>query len=125
MTMNQNERRIFLIRSLLDESDQYADIRIPKDIQAQKQLLRALMNVRMPGPVNDDFLRIQDAYLKEETAKKGMTDWKDLTPVEEGIILWQGDITTLKCGAVVNAANSGMTGCYVPCHTCIDNPMLN
>ena len=37
------------------------------------------------------------------------------------IQLWQGDITTLRCDAIVNAANSGMTGCYVPCHACIDN----
>lgn len=38
-----------------------------------------------------------------------------------GLYLWQGDITTLKCDAIVNAANSGMTGCYIPNHRCIDN----
>ncbi len=35
--------------------------------------------------------------------------------------MWQGDITTLKVGAIVNAANSGLTGCYIPKHSCIDN----
>ncbi len=35
--------------------------------------------------------------------------------------MWRGDITTLQCDAIVNAANSGMTGCYQPCHNCIDN----
>lgn len=44
-----------------------------------------------------------------------------LQPVKPGIYLWQGDITTLHCDAIVNAANSGMTGCYVPNHRCIDN----
>ena len=38
-----------------------------------------------------------------------------------GVYLCQGDITTLKCDAIVNAANSGMTGCYIPNHRCIDN----
>ena len=79
------------------------------------------MNIRPPLPIGEDFLTVQDAYLREETAQKGVTDITKLKPVEPGIYLWQGDITTLKCGAVVNAANSGLTGCYVPCHGCIDN----
>lgn len=37
------------------------------------------------------------------------------------LYIWQGDITRLQTGAIVNAANSGMTGCYQPCHNCIDN----
>ena len=119
--MTQEERRIFLIRKLLSEQPQYRDLQIPSDEAEQRTLLRSLMNVRPPHPMEDDFLTVQDAYLQEETAQKGVTDIADLTPVEPGIYLWQGDITTLKCGAVVNAANSGMTGCYVPCHGCIDN----
>lgn len=63
----------------------------------------------------------QYKYLQAETAVKGITDLDDLNPVEDGIYLWQGDITTLHCDAIVNAANSGMTGCYVPNHRCIDN----
>ena len=119
--MTQTERRIFLIRALQQEEARYRDLSVPADETEQKNLLRSLMNVRPPRPVSDDFLEIQDEYLREETAGKGITDIADLTPEEPGIYLWQGDITTLKCGAVVNAANSGMTGCYVPCHRCIDN----
>ncbi len=119
--MTQTERRIFLIKKLADESAQYRNLPIPPDTVGQKKLLRSLMNVRPPQPAEEDFLTAQDAYLQEETARKGVTDMADLTPMEPGIYLWQGDITTLKCGAVVNAANSGMTGCYVPCHGCIDN----
>ena len=87
----------------------------------QRQLLRGLMNVRAPQRIGADFLQVQDNYLQDETAAKGMTDLADLTPVQPGLYLWQGDITTLKCDAIVNAANSGMTGCYVPNHRCIDN----
>lgn len=119
--MKQSERRIFLIKSLLQERTEYRDISISSDIEQQKQLLRALMNVRTPQQIGTEFLRIQDEYLKYEIAAKGITDVAELTPVQQGIYLWQGDITTLKCDAVVNAANSGMTGCYIPNHRCIDN----
>ena len=119
--MTQTQRRTFLIRKLLSEQPRYRDLTVPADEAKQKTLLRSLMNVRPPYPIGEDFLTVQDAYLQEETARKGVTDIADLTPVEPGIYLWQGDITTLKCGAIVNAANSGMTGCYVPCHGCIDN----
>ena len=74
-----------------------------------------------PVRIGADFLQIQDEYLQDETAAKGITDVADLTPVQPGLYLWQGDITTLKCDAIVNAANSGMTGCYIPNHRCIDN----
>ncbi len=119
--MTQAERRTFLIQRLLEEQHRYRDLQIPSGEAEQKSLLRALMNVRPPKPIGKDFLAVQDAYLREETVRKGVTDIAGLTPVEPGICLWQGDITTLKCGAIVNAANSGMTGCYVPCHGCIDN----
>ena len=119
--MKQSERRIFLIKSLLQERTEYRDISISADTEQQKQLLRALMNVRAPQQIGTEFLRIQDEYLKYEITAKGITDVAELTPVQQGIYLWQGDITTLKCDAVVNAANSGMTGCYIPNHRCIDN----
>ena len=110
-----------MIKSLLQERTEYRDISISADTEQQKQLLRALMNVRTPQQLGKEFLRIQDEYLKYEIAAKGITDVAELTPVQQGIYLWQGDITTLKCDAVVNAANSGMTGCYIPNHRCIDN----
>ena len=119
--MTQEERRTFVIQKLIDEQPQYRDLRIPSDEAEQRKLLRSLLNVRPPIPVGEDFLTVQDAYLQEEAARKGITDTAGLTPIEPGIYLWKGDITTLKCGAVVNAANSGLTGCYIPCHGCIDN----
>lgn len=119
--MNQSERRRYLIQKLLNEQKEYSNYSIPEDSQGQKDLLRGLLNVRAPKVLSREFLKIQDEYLKEETEKKGITELADLTPVEQGIYLWQGDITTLRCDAIVNAANSGMTGCYAPNHKCIDN----
>ena len=119
--MNQSERRMSLIRVLLKENPEYQELRIPADADTQRQLLRGLLNIREPRRIGTDFLQIQDAYLQEETAAKGITDAADLTPLQPGLYLWQGDITTLKCDAIVNAANSDMTGCYCPNHSCIDN----
>ena len=119
--MNQSERRLFLIQSLLKENPEYRDMGIPADANSQRQLLRGLLNIRAPRRSSPDFLQIQDEYLQTETSAKGITDVADLTPLQSGLYLWQGDITTLKCDAIVNAANSGMTGCYCPNHGCIDN----
>ena len=119
--MNQSERRIVLIRVLLKEHPEYQELRIPTEADTQRQLLRGLLNIREPRRSSPDFLQIQDEYLQEETSAKGITDAADLAPLQPGLYLWQGDITTLKCDAIVNAANSGMTGCYCPNHGCIDN----
>lgn len=110
-----------MIRSLLDEKPEYRNIKIPHDSSEQKTLLRSLMNVRLASPVSEDFQRIQDEYLQEENRRKGIVELSALTPIQKEIYLWRGDITRLACGAIVNAANSGMSGCYQPCHNCIDN----
>lgn len=119
--MTQAERRIYLIKHLLAEQPRYQGSSVPADTAEQKRMLRSLMNIRVPQPIGQDLLAVQDEYLQGELAQKGVADLADLMPVSEGIYLWQGDITTLRCDAIVNAANSGMTGCYVPCHGCIDN----
>ena len=119
--MKQTEKQVFLIKRLLAENSRYCGITIPADDDEQKRLLRSLMNVRQAAPVPEDVLRVQDEYLQEESRKVGITSVEDLMPIADDLYLWQGDITTLRCGAIVNAANSGMTGCYQPCHACIDN----
>lgn len=117
--MTQTERRLFLIQALLRERGERFEL--PREEYNQKRLLRSLFNIRMPDDASEEFLRIQDEYLQEEISRKGITDIADLEPLQENIYLWQGDITTLKCGAIVNAANSQMLGCFSPCHGCIDN----
>ncbi len=119
--MTQEERRIYLIGELLREQPRYRDIELPPNEQEQKRLLRSLLNVRMSRAVSREFLSVQDAYLQAATAEKGITELSNLQPVQDGLYLWQGDITTLRCDAIVNAANSQMLGCFCPCHGCIDN----
>lgn len=110
---------MYIIRALLEENPRYPEI--PPSDKQQKMLLRSLMNVRPPRPISEGFLAVQDEYLQEELRQRGITDLADLTPIGEGIYLWQGDITTLRCDAIVNAANSQLLGCFCPCHGCIDN----
>ena len=90
--MNHDEQRRWLIRKLLEENIQYRGYKIPAGEQEQKDLLRSLMNVRMPKTID-----------------------------RERLYLWQGDITALKVDAIVNAANSQMCGCFQPLHNCVDN----
>ncbi|WP_173552920.1 macro domain-containing protein [Sharpea azabuensis] len=97
--MDHDTQRITLLKALLDDNPQYRHLEIPTDSTEQKQLIRALMNIRMPEPISQDILDIQDAYLQEE----------------------QGDMTTLKVDAIVNPANSAMLGCFRPLHNCVDN----
>lgn len=117
--MTQNERLSFLLNYLIQERNER--VQTPADILEQKQLLRALMNLRAPKAVSEKFMKIQNDYLQQETRNKGITDARTLTPIRDKLYVWQGDITTLKCGAIVNAANSALLGCFIPCHGCIDN----
>lgn len=119
--MNQSENRRYLIEELLKEQPRYAHLQIPTDAEGEKQLLRSLMNVRMPKKIRPEFLHVQDEYLKAVAEEKGVVTLSDMEAVQPDLYIWKGDITRLKVGAIVNAANSGMTGCYQPCHNCIDN----
>ena len=119
--MEHRKKREYLIQYLLNENIHDSMNVIPQSDSEQRILLRGLLNTRMPAPVSPSFLEVQDAYLQEELRQRGITRFEDLRPIQQGIYLWQGDITTLKCGAIVNAANSQMLGCFCPNHGCIDN----
>ena len=141
--MTQEERRLYLITELLKEDKGSAGFKlglvpgneggfvIPDDEKSQRDILRALMNIRGPYSISEDFLRIQDEYLQQVNKERGITDIADLKCIKEivgssptmtrGLYLWQGDITTLKVDAIVNAANSALLGCFAPLHICIDN----
>lgn len=121
--MNQDERRLFLIRHLMNEDIRLRRLQIPDDVQGQRDMLRSLMNIRLPRHAADDFLMVQDEYLRQRIIERGITDVCDLQPAasDERLFVWQGDITTLRCDAIVNACNSRMLGCFSPMHSCIDN----
>ncbi len=120
---SQRERRLWLIEALKHDMPEYAAIATPADEAGQRRLLRSLMNVRPPRPAPAGFLEVQDAYLKARLVERGVFDSASLIPTKYNsrIYLWKGDITTIKIGAIVNAANSALLGCFEPCHACIDN----
>lgn len=121
--MTQEERREYLLKYLLKEDLRFRGRNMPTGKLAQERLLRALMNIRYPKPISEEFLKVQDSYLLERAIERGIIDITELKPVESDgrLYIWQGDITTLKCDAIVNACNSQMLGCFYPLHGCIDN----
>lgn len=108
-----------MIGYLIDERNE--DIAVPQDYDSKRALLRSLMNIRPPLKISDEFLKVQDEFLTAETLNKHLTGIEDIEDVDGRIMLWQGDITTLKVDAIVNAANSKLLGCFIPQHNCIDN----
>ena len=122
----------FLISELCNEEERYKNISIPEDKDEKRVLLRSLMNVREAKKVSDKFLKIQGRFLRKESIEKGIVKLEEIKTIKDKfpennlkyadkISLWQGDITRLEVDAIVNAANSQMLGCFVPCHRCIDN----
>ncbi len=127
----QSERLDFLLDALKEDSIQYKNLQVGNSETEKRNAVRSLMNVRMPRSISDDFLEVQDIFLQEEAKKKGIVTLAEIPTVKDAyesqrsfadrMSIWQGDITCLQVGAIVNAANSQMIGCFVPCHRCIDN----
>lgn len=128
---NQEERLDVLLKEFKEDSIQYKDWESGASYAEKRRALRALMNIRMPRAMQADVVKLQDEFLTEEAKEKGVVSLDMIPtaakafgskhPFADRISIWQGDITRLQAGAIVNAANSQMLGCFVPCHRCIDN----
>ena len=128
---DQEERLDYLLKEFKEDSVQYRDLEVDDDYDSRRMALRSLMNIRMPGEMPEEVLKVQDEFLEEEAKEKGIVTLSDIQTIQEEyqsshpyadkISIWKGDITRLAAGAIVNAANSQMLGCFIPCHRCIDN----
>lgn len=129
--MNQEERLYYLVEKFKEDSVKYRDMEVSDNQEERRVLLRSLMNIRMPRDMGEEVLKVQDEYLSERAREKGIVTLGDIQTVakalhskhrhKDKLSIWQGDITRLQVGAIVNAANSQMLGCFIPMHTCIDN----
>lgn len=127
----QEKRLDYLLNEFKEDSVQYKDLKTGDSYEEKRMALRSLMNIRMPRYMSDDVLKVQDEFLREEAKEKGIVTLDEIPAVKEQygrkglyadkLSVWQGDITRLSVDAIVNAANSQMLGCFVPCHKCIDN----
>ena len=130
--MMEAEKTDLLLEKLKEDSVEYKQLETGGySLEEKKNAIRSLMNIRMPREIPAELADLQDEYLQEERKAKGSVRLADIPTIKEAynskfpyadkISLWQGDITRLEVGAIVNAANSQMLGCFVPCHRCIDN----
>ncbi len=81
---------------------------------------RALMNITFPNNLSDEYYNKQDHVLKELLSSKNVIDANSLKYINN-IAIYKGDITLIKCDAIVNACNEKLLGCFQPLHNCIDN----
>ena len=119
--MSNNEIVDNLLDYLIKEDKRYGSIYIPNDYQGKRNLLRGVLNMRLPKPVSENIINLENELLQNELKEKTITNVNNIKLKDKHIGIWFGDITTLNIDAIVNAGNSALLGCFIPNHNCIDN----
>ena len=119
------------LRSDPEGATDWIDSTVPTDPDELRTMLDFLLTARPPAPLPEDIAADLDTLLEAEAAERGMVDATEIPPLAitdhvpgllgRNVAFWRGDLTRLRAGAVLNAANSGMLGCFAPGHRCIDN----
>ena len=133
MLEKTEEKELDILISILLE-EQNTKIKIPKSLNEKFKLYRSLINIRLPNPINETYIKTENSFLQNLLKTQKITEIQNLLPLSKKypnskfkiknsnkIILYQGDITKLKIDIIVNAGNSDGLGCFNPCHECIDN----
>ena len=125
--MEKKMRKTQILNKLLSILTLYLKINVKfgKDFERDRLLFRGLCNqcLSLEG-IDDEFYKLQDKLLSYEREEKGVID-VDSFSYKNNISHFNGDITTLKADAIVNAANDEYLGCFIPCHNCIDNVIMS
>ena len=119
--MNKEELVVDLIKYFISENDRYSKIVIPIDYKDRRLLLRGLINMRKPLDISNDILDKEDKLLQLELKDRNIVNVLDIDSIDNKISVWQGDITCIRCDAIVNAGNEDVLGCFIPNHNCIDS----
>jgi O-acetyl-ADP-ribose deacetylase (regulator of RNase III) len=92
----------------------------------QRAAIRASL-ISMPADVCQmiphEVMSMVDELLGAELAAAPVVDALSLPRVAGAapIAVWQGDMSLLRCDAVVNPGNNALLGCFLPSHKCLDN----
>ena len=99
--MTQNERLDYLVEAFKADSGEYRNLRTPKDTEGKRRILRSLMNIRMPGEMDESVLEIQDDYLQERIRENGIVELSDIPAINDrnsSLSIWQ----ILRCWDVLS-----------------------
>mmetsp|Transcript_19188 Transcript_19188/g.60061 ORF Transcript_19188/g.60061 Transcript_19188/m.60061 type:complete len:288 (-) Transcript_19188:24-887(-) len=97
----------------------------PEDEDEASAILSDTLIQAPAGRLTEETLTAVDAWLAPRAAPgRQPAELRDATAVSirgARVLVWRGDIRTLRVGAIVNAANEGGLGCFRPDHVCVDN----
>lgn len=105
---------------------------LPPTTAERRRLLKALLTVRAPEPIDDAAWNKLDQLFHFEALERDHVNPAQLPtlaeqfdacryPFADRTVLWQGDTSLLAADAITNAANDALLGCFQPFHACIDN----